>query len=325
MSLPLIRVNDLSVHYKSGPSDRKHGGVTKAVDRVDLRIMRGEVYSLVGESGSGKTTLGRAVSGLLRPTSGSVEIAGQAIDYKRRVELWKTCQMVFQDPYSSFAPLSTVIESLYVPLNKYHVYGTQAEKQHAVEQMLEEVGLSYPELEGKYPGQLSGGQRQRASITRAMLVGPDILVADEPISMLDVSSRIGILNLLRDLNRKRGLTVLFITHDLGAAEYLGGRVAVMYRGQVLEVAEPEDLLANPANPYTEVLLRAAPKIAQREWLAKHDTVRRITNGSSTGCSFYHRCPRSGAPCASDKPALQELGSGAEHLVACHFPLGRQAS
>jgi peptide/nickel transport system ATP-binding protein len=324
MSSPLIRISKLSVHFKSRPSEKLPGGVTRAVDDIDLEIEQGEVFSLVGESGSGKTTLGRTISGLLRPTRGVVEIAGEVIDYRKQSQLrrlWRKCQMVFQDPYSSFPPLSTIIESLEVPLNKYGIYEKQVEKQAAIETTLGEVGLSFQELAGKYPRELSGGQRQRASITRAMLVKPDILIADEPISMLDVSSRIGILKLLKDLNRKHGLTVVFITHDLGAAEYLGGRIGVMYRGQILEVAEPSELLQNPVNPYTEVLLKAAPRLANSAWLAEYDVEQRSREfiDASRGCSFYSRCPQSGSVCTKAKPPLENILTGKEHLVACYFP------
>jgi oligopeptide/dipeptide ABC transporter ATP-binding protein len=317
----MIQATKLSVHFDARFSQGPTGGVTKAIDRVDLEIRRGEIFSLVGESGSGKTTLGRAIAGLIKPTDGVVKIDGEAIKYRgwgNLQKLWRRCQMIFQDPYSSFPPLSTVIETLQVPLIKYGIAKNPAAIREALGKTLQEVGLKYEEIVGKYPRELSGGQRQRASITRAMLVRPEILIADEPISMLDVSSRIGILSLLRNLNHEHSLTVLFITHDLGAAEYLGGRIGVMYKGQIMEIAEPAELLQNPSHPYTRVLLKAAPKLMKNDWLVAQDLPQRRAEYGSNGCSFYPRCPLAESICTKAKPPLESVFLDKEHLVACYF-------
>jgi peptide/nickel transport system ATP-binding protein len=319
-SKPVIEIRQLGVEFRNGKRS------VKAVDGIDLDIRRSQITCIVGESGSGKTTLGRVICGLIPATSGTIRVDGQLVDARKRGDLrglWKKVQLIFQDPYGSLPPLSTVEEILRLPLVKYGVAESSEDIRAAMEKTLQEVGLSYEELAGKYPRHLSGGQRQRVSIARALLVQPEIIVADEPTSMLDVSLRIGILDLLKDLNRNRGLTLIFITHDLGAAGYLDGRTAVMYGGQILEEADTADLLGNPLNPYTQTLLDAMPKIASDAWLRKDELPSRAVDLSgSHGCVFYSRCPLAQPVCTSARPPLKlSQRSGAEereHKVACYF-------
>jgi oligopeptide/dipeptide ABC transporter ATP-binding protein len=316
----VIEIRQLSVEFRNGKRS------VRALDGVDLDIQRGQISSVVGESGSGKTTLGRVISGLVPATSGTIRVDGELVDARKRGglrSLWKKVQLIFQDPYSSLPPLSPVKEVLRLPLIKYGLAKTQAEVRAATERALQEVGLAYEEVAEKYPRHLSGGQRQRVSIARALLVQPEIIVADEPTSMLDVSLRIGILDLLKDLNRERNLTLIFITHDLGAAGYLDGRTAVMYRGRILEEAGTADLLGNPLNPYTQTLLDAMPKIASDAWLRQDELPsREVEQSKFKGCVFYSRCPVAQHVCTIERPELKTSPkSGAEerdHLVACHL-------
>jgi peptide/nickel transport system ATP-binding protein len=227
-------------------------GEIRAVDNVSLRIRRGQTLGLVGESGCGKSTLARMLLGLLPPTSGNVLVYGHEIDPRRRRELARRMQPIFQDPYSSLNPRRTVADIVAVPL-RLHRVGTPAEQQRQVREMLDLVGM--PErTHGQYPGQLSGGQRQRVAIARALVLRPGILVCDEPTSALDVSVQAQILNLLMDLKAEFGLTYLFISHDLGIVEHLADHVAVMHRGRIVELGTREQVFAQPAQPYTRRLL-----------------------------------------------------------------------
>jgi peptide/nickel transport system ATP-binding protein len=266
---PILRVEDLHVSFAGKR-------LVRAVDGIDLEIARGEVVSLVGESGSGKTTLGRALVGLTRPTSGRIILDGREIRVKDKKELkglWKRVQMIFQDPYSTFNPLTSIPDSLAIPVRKFRMAKGQADVQRLVEETLVKVGLDPSEMEGKYPNQLSGGQRQRASIARALIISPEIVVADEPVSMLDVSIRAGILDLLKNLNEKFGVTIIFITHDLAVADYISDRIVVMYRGKVVEAASSESIIGSPLHPYTELLLRSAPRLrGESGWSETQDLV-----------------------------------------------------
>jgi oligopeptide/dipeptide ABC transporter ATP-binding protein len=308
----ILSIEDLHVHF---------GGrrVVKAIDGVDLKIRRGEVVSVVGESGSGKTTLGRTIVGLSRPTSGRIILEGNEIDSKNKKalrSLWKKTQMIFQDPYSTFNPLASVYDSLAIPVRKFKLAKTAAEVRTRVEETLVKVGLDPAELEGKYPNQLSGGQRQRASIGRALVVEPEIIVADEPVSMLDVSIRAGILDLLKDLNEKLGVTIIFITHDLAVADYISNRIAVMYRGKIVELASSHDVIDAPLHPYTELLLRSAPRLRGRSgWSETQDLVLKEVGPEFGGCAFYPRCPISVKKCTGAEPALAEVMEG--HEAACY--------
>jgi oligopeptide transport system ATP-binding protein len=300
----------------------KHFGPVRAVDGVSLAIAPGEVLGLVGESGSGKTTLGRCATRLVTITAGEVRINGTGIGRLSRRQLRplrRDFNIVFQDPSSSLNPRMTVADLIGEPL-RLHRIGTAATRRHRVEELADQVGL--PAGVGRrYPHELSGGQRQRVSLARALSAGPALLVADEPTSALDVSVQASVLNLIGRLQRELGFACLFVTHDLASVEFLAQRVAVMYLGVLVEVAERRELFAAPRHPYTQALLSAAPipdPPAQR-------TRRRIVLSGDipspvdppAGCRFHTRCPVAVDECAVRVPPLRPVGaSGA--LVACHL-------
>ncbi len=323
---PLVRVAALRKHFAM--SGRTGGGLTtarevnKAVDDVSFDIQAGETLGLVGESGSGKSTLGRVVVGLMPATSGQSIIAGQSVAGlrgKARKALWRHAQMVFQDPYSSLNPRMTVQDALAEPLRNFGIArGSEAERR--VREALDACGLSASAMT-RYPREFSGGQRQRIGIARALIVRPNFIVADEPVSALDVSIQAQIINLLQDLKAEFGLTYLFIAHDLAVIRHVSDRVAVMYRGKLVETAPAEALYARPLHPYTQLLLRSVPvpdtrAEADRRRLAEGAEV---TNAQATGagCPFAARCPMAQFPICAEKAPPLESRSG-NHSVACHF-------
>jgi peptide/nickel transport system ATP-binding protein len=313
----VLQVNDLTVQFD------QEERLVKAVDHVDLELVHGEILALVGESGSGKTTLGRAIVGLARPNSGSVIIDGDKVDYRRAGDLrllWRKVQMIFQDPYSTFDPLRTIVESVLLPLHKFGIFQNDTLAREHVERVLKSVGLNYNELESKYPHELSGGQRQRAAIARALVVSPRVLIADEPVSMLDVSLRAGILDILKDLNEKNGVTVVFVTHDLAVAQYISDRIAVMYKGKIVELGSSTEVVREPFHPYTRLLLKSVPRLkAKQEWQFRTDSgTRAVDLTTFTGCNFYPRCPIGVDDCTRGEPRLQEVKPG--HWAACYTPL-----
>jgi len=239
--------------------------VVTAVDGVSISVKKGEALGLVGQSGSGKTTLARAVVKLVKPQSGSLLFNGKEVfdqkgdaakAYRRQV------QMIFQDPYESLNPRATVESAIEEPLIIHKLTGSSSSRKERTLNLIRMVGLNPEAVSGKHPHELSGGERQRTSIARALAVSPELLLADEPVSMLDVSIRIGVIDLLKELKRKLDLTVIFITHDLGVARYFCDRIAVMYKGKLIEVAETEELLRHPQDPYTKQLLEAVPDPAK---------------------------------------------------------------
>jgi len=293
--------------------------VLHALNTVDIAIRPGESFCVVGESGCGKTTLGRAIIGLLSPTAGEIYFNGQRIDTMdeaTRKPIRRDMQMVFQNPYASLNPRRTVFETLAEPIRHLMPEKTETQVRAQVEDVLAATGCD-PSWQRKLPHEFSGGQRQRIAIARALVTNPAFIVADEPISALDVSIQAQILNLLNDLQAERGLTYLFITHDLSVVEHFGTRVAVMYLGRVMELAETETLFANPAHPYTRLLLDAIPKIEggsfenPREPGELPDPV-----NMPSGCPFAPRCPMAEARCRSERPELRRLSNGTE--AACHF-------
>jgi oligopeptide/dipeptide ABC transporter ATP-binding protein len=289
-----------------------------AVDGVDLQVFPGEALGLVGESGSGKSTLARAIVGLEPLTAGEISYEGHPMPAKRKRSERRRIQMVFQDPYSSLNPKMTVSQTLRELLRVHEV--VPADRVDArCRELLELVGLQ-PSALGAYPRQFSGGQRQRVAIARALALQPELLVADEPISALDVSVQATILNLLDQLRGELGLTLLFIAHNLAVVRHLCDRVAVMYLGRIVEVASTEELFANPRHPYTQGLLRAIPRLAPGR---ASEAVAVLGDPPSplhvpSGCRFHPRCPLAQPVCSRDDPSLEAGPSSPGHTAACHF-------
>ena len=325
---PLLQLRDVRVHFPitKGLLLRRVTGEVRAVDGVDLNVLRGQSVGLVGESGSGKTTLGRAVVGLARPTSGTIVFDGEDVwslgrDEQKRLR--RRVQMVFQDPYASLDPRMTVGKSIAEPL-EIHRLGSRADRARKVAELLEIVGL-HPSHADRYPHELSGGQRQRVGVARALSPDPDLIVADEPVSALDVSIQAQIVNLLQELQRELGLTSILIAHDLAVVRHVSDAIAVMYLGRIVEWSLAADLYREPLHPYTVALLSAVPipdpvVEATRERIVLPGDVPSPA-APPPGCPFHTRCwlrDKLGNPaaCSSDVPALRSIRPG--HLVACHF-------
>lgn len=302
---------------------RRTVGYVKAVDDVSFSIAKGEVLGLVGESGCGKTTLGRCILRAIDPTSGEVILRTQAddavditqLDKKGLRALRQEMQLVFQDPFSSLSPRMTVLDIIGEPLWAQGARGKALETR--VKELVSLVGLNTGHL-NRYPNAFSGGQRQRIGIARALATNPNLIVADEPVSALDVSIQAQILNLLQDLQEKLGLTYLFIAHDLSVVEHIADRVAVMYVGKIIELAETESLYMRPQHPYTEALLSAVPKPDPRSQQAQIILSGEVANPADppSGCYFHPRCKYAQDRCQQESPALREVQPGRH--VACHF-------
>ena len=306
----------MSKHFRG-----KEGRILKAVEEVSLTLAPGETLGIVGESGSGKSTLGRLMLGLHQPTAGKVRFEGVDLARYRRGEaapLRRHMQPIFQDPYASLDPRFTVGDSIAEPL-VIHRVGDQRPAPEVAE-LLEIVGLE-PDAAQRYPHEFSGGQRQRIGIARAIALEPRLIVADEPVSALDVSIQSQILNLLIDLKARLELSYVFISHDLAVVEHISDRVAVMYLGRIVETAETAALYRRPAHPYTEALMSAVP-----EPDPEHRRERIILAGDAPnpedpppGCPFHPRCPKAFARCQNEAPAVVDLGSpSSSHLVSCHL-------
>src|SRR4051794_3422070 len=314
---PLVSVRDLRTYYSIRGSflDRLRGresGVVKAVDDVSLDIRRGEVLGLVGESGSGKTTLGRTLLGLVRATGGSVGFEGRAISGlpERKVrEVRRRIQSVFQDPHASLNPAMTIGQAVGHPLQIHGLGGDRARLRARVADVLETVGLAPAEAYvDKYPGDLSGGQKQRAVIARALILNPVLLVADEPVSMLDMSVRAKILELMLALKRDFELTYLYITHDLATARFFCDRIAIMYLGRIVEIGPAEAIFADPKHPYTQALLRAIPEPDPLRAVPRDLPRGEVPDAARPplGCSFHPRCPHAFEVCGWEPRDLREL-------------------
>jgi oligopeptide/dipeptide ABC transporter ATP-binding protein len=302
---PLLTVSDLRVHFPLG------AGTLKAVDGVDFELFPGETLALVGESGCGKSTLAKALVGLNPITSGSAQLNGQTITGLSRAaqrRFRSELQLVFQDPYASLNPRFTIAETLGEPL-LLHGKATRRDVDDKVCELLDQVGLD-KDLRFRYPHEFSGGQRQRISIARALAVEPKLLLCDEVTSALDVSIQAQILDLLRSVQQKLGLTYLFITHDLGVVRYIALRVAVMYVGQIVELRDTESLFESPAHPYTQALLRSIPHLAAagRERKPLAGEVPSPARPPS-GCRFHPRCPAAFARCSQEAPPLYPVPHG----------------
>src|SRR5687767_12912589 len=314
----LLTVRDLKKHFpiRRGFWSRTVGHV-KAVDGVSFDILPGEVLGLVGESGCGKTTTGRCILRLIEPTAGEVVFEGQdvvGLDRGDMRGLRRKMQIIFQDPYSSLNPRITVGAMLAEALRIHKIAEGEA-AQARIRHLLEVVGL-FPEHANRYPHEFSGGQRQRIGIARALSVDPRFIVCDEPVSALDVSVQAQVINLLQDLQKEFDLTFLFIAHDLAVVEHISDRVAVMYLGKLMELADSEELYRNPLHPYTRALLAAIPvpePNARRKRIELEGDVPSPANPPS-GCPFHPRCPIATAECAEVVPEFRDVGGG--HYVAC---------
>ncbi|REK69504.1 ABC transporter ATP-binding protein [Paenibacillus paeoniae] len=317
MSSPLVQVNDLRKFFNLGK-----GNILKAVNEISFDIGRGETVGVVGESGCGKSTAGRTILRLYEPTSGGVTFDGKDIYKLRGSELKalrRNMQMIFQDPYASLNPRMTVGDIIGEALDIHNLAGSRAERKRKVEDLLDLVNLN-AEHALRYPHEFSGGQRQRIGIARALAVSPKFIIADEPISALDVSIQAQVVNLMQDLQRKMGLTYLFIAHDLSMVKHISDRVAVMYLGKIVELAESSELYDNPRHPYTRALLSAIPipdpKVeAERERVVLKGDLPSPINPPS-GCQFHTRCPIATEKCKTDEPKLVDVGKG--HFAACHY-------
>ena len=319
----LLRVENLVKHFpiQQGIIIQKQTGAIRAVDGVSFDVYQGETLGLVGESGCGKSTTGRTILQIFRPTSGSVrfddvdlvKLKGKELRLMRR-----KMQMIFQDPYASLNPRMSVGEIVGEPLLIHHV-AKDSEIENRVANLLEMVGLN-PAFANRYPHEFSGGQRQRIGVARALALQPSFIVCDEPISALDVSIQAQVVNLLEDLQNKFNLTYLFIAHDLSMVRHISNRVAVMYLGIIVELADSEQLYLNPLHPYTQALLSAVPipdpvvDAARKRIILTGDVPSPIDPPS--GCRFRTRCPIAESICAEQQPALREVKAG--HFAACHF-------
>jgi oligopeptide/dipeptide ABC transporter ATP-binding protein len=316
----ILEVKDLKQYFPiRGGVFQRTVGYVKAVDGVSFNIKRGETLGIVGESGCGKSTLGRSIMRLYKKTSGQVLFNGEDFDQYSRRQLRKKrlqMQMVFQDPYSSLDPRMTVGQIIGEALID-HRMGTRTEIRRKVKDTMDLCGLpSY--YVNRYPHEFSGGQRQRIGIARSLVVNPSFIICDEPVSALDVSIQAQIINLLKDLQKQRNLSYMFISHDLSVVEYISDRVAVMYLGNLVEMAPKEELYANPLHPYTKALLSAIPIPDPKR---KHHRI--ILSGDlpspanpPSGCKFRTRCPMACEKCAQSVPAYRDVGN--HHFVACHF-------
>lgn len=311
----LVEVSNLTKHF---PASNKQ--LVRAVDGVSFVIQRGETLGLVGESGCGKTTVGRCLLRLIEPTGGEVRFDGRNLTELNRTELRglrRRMQIIFQDPYSSLNPRMKVGQIIAEPL-VVHGAGSKAEQREKVAELLRVVGLD-PDYAYRYPHQFSGGQRQRIGIARALALNPDFVVADEPVSALDVSVQAQVVNLLQDLQAQFGLTYLFISHGLAVVKHISSRVGVMYLGKLVELASADDIYSNPLHPYTQALLAAIP-LTDPE--AKQRRVQRLGGDVPTplnppsGCRFHTRCPHAMDRCKIEEPFFSEISPG--HWAACHL-------
>ncbi|MHC1724663.1 MAG: ABC transporter ATP-binding protein [Syntrophobacteraceae bacterium] len=313
----LLRIIDVKKHYPvTHGLFRRQIGMVKAVDGVDIEINRGETLGLVGESGCGKSTLGRVILGLETPTQGKIIFDGQdlsTITGSALLHFRRRMQIIFQDPYSSLNPRQTVGRIIGEGL-VIHKIGTAAERKERVRRIMEVVGLR-PEQINRYPHEFSGGQRQRIGVARALALHPELVICDEPLSALDVSIQAQVINLLQELQQEFQLTYLFISHDLSVVRHICDRVAVMYLGQLVELAETEELFRKPCHPYTRTLLDAIPiadpKRARKRWKDTKESAGLVLPES---CIFQARCPETLPGCESVKPKLHELSPG--HWVKC---------
>lgn len=319
MSEPLLEAKGLKKHFSMTRGWKKEQVFVHAVDGIDLSIRRGETLGLVGESGCGKTTVGRLILRLIEPTSGEIFFEGKKItglDQKRIHSMRRSFQIIFQDPFASLNPRMTVKEIVGRPM-EIHGLVDRSRKEEKVRQLLESVGLKRDHLT-RYPHEFSGGQRQRIGIARALATQPKLVVADEPTSALDVSVQAQILNLMKKLQNELGLTYLFVSHNIGVIRHISVRIAVMYLGKVVELAEKKTLFHSPSHPYTQALLAAVPTMdpmKKREGVILEGDVPSPIRPPS-GCRFHTRCQYQRSICIENEPFFHQIEEG--HWVACHL-------
>ena len=306
-------------------SSGKKRKVIKAVDDVSLKLFKGEIFGLIGESGSGKTTLGKIAMKLYTATEGKIIFNGDDVTNcdKKRKELYRRqVQMIFQDPYASMNPRFKIRDVLEEPLIIHRIRGSRKEHDEKIIKALKEVKLNPPEeFMGRYPHMLSGGQRQRIATARTLILNPEIVVADEPVSMIDLSTRAEILHMMKDVQRELNLTYLYITHDLSTARYFTDRIAVMYLGRIMEMGKADDVIDNPQHPYTRALINAVPepKAGMLNVIKELPISGEIPSPANvpSGCRFHTRCPYADPSCSNEEePSLIDIGAG--HFHACRL-------
>jgi oligopeptide/dipeptide ABC transporter ATP-binding protein len=324
----LVEVRALVKHFPitRGILFQRKVGAVQAVDGVSFEVRRGETLGIVGETGCGKSTTARLIMRLLDATSGEVRFDGQDItrlEGSALKQVRREMQMIFQDPYSSLNPRKTIGSIIAEPFAIHGMLKESGARKRTVQELMETVGLN-PEHYNRYPHEFSGGQRQRIGVARALALKPRLLIADEPVSALDVSIQAQVLNLLRDLQREFGLTLVFIAHDLSVVRHMCDRVAVMYLGKVVEIGPGDALYGAPRHPYTGALLSAVP-VADP---SRHGRERHLLSGDvpspanpPAACRFHTRCPKAQDRCSTEEPLLRDMGTGTD--AACHFPLSEQ--
>ncbi len=322
----LMEVRDLVKHFpiKRGIVIQRQVGAVKAVDGVSFDVIKGETLGIVGETGCGKSTTARLLCRLMDPTSGTITFQDKSVFGQSREQLkamHRDMQMVFQDPYSSLNPRKTVGSIIADPFIIHDLHSGKGERKRRVQELMDRVGLN-PEHYNRYPHEFSGGQRQRIGVARAIALEPKLLIADEPVSALDVSIQAQVLNLLRGLQRELGLTLIFIAHDLSVVKHMCDRVAVMYLGKIVELAPSDELYTHPNHPYTGALLSAVP-VADPDG---HKRQRQLLTGDvpspanpPSACRFHTRCPKAQDKCSQDEPLPERKGHGVG-ITACHYPL-----
>ncbi|MGC9071297.1 MAG: ABC transporter ATP-binding protein [Acidilobus sp.] len=287
-----------------------------ALNNIAFDVREGEVLSIVGESGSGKSTLLKILLKVEKPTSGTVLYRGAPLEDWDNRRYWKEVQAILQDPYSSFNPFYRVSRPLYMAAKTYMPEASEADRLKAIREALDFVGLDPNEVLYKYPHQLSGGQLQRLMIARALVIRPRVLLADEPVSMIDASLRANILNLLFKLKTEQGMSVLFVTHDLSLASYIADRILVLYKGEIMEYGDVEAVYSRPSHPYSQLLMKSIPLVTKK-WTGRVTTTTiEFKTGYIRGCVFADRCPIARDICKGMKPALKEVEPG--HSVSCHY-------
>ncbi len=314
----LVEVKELKKYFYQGSGPFKKKEAIKALDNVSFYIKRNEILGLVGESGCGKTTCGKLILKIINPTSGSIYFDGHDITnlkQKEMEEYRKKMMIIYQDPYGSLDPRMTIGNAIAEPMEVHKLVSTKEEKENRIVELMEKVGLTHDQI-NRYPHEFSGGQRQRIGIARALATNPTFIVADEPVSALDVSIQAQIINLLKDLQKDFGLTLLFITHDLSVIKYTSERIAVMYAGRLVELASKQELFSFPLHPYTRALLSAIPipdPERQTPYIPLTGEVPSLIH-PPTGCRFHPRCTEAKPECSKLEPELREIRKG--HFVSC---------